>query len=1405
MAGPGTRGLTVAFSDMFSPLADPDGIMLYELITHLPPASHLALSPFDLYREPLVVVALADGEELRRTTFSKRRSAGGPTVTTVENNIRALDQELEDLRDAYPKPLVHQVLIFDYAAPPGTSISMPHDGIKTVPPLDHCVRTTLKTVMCDLSSLLLAEMRTLAKSLEALPSIDSPGHYSTSRHMNGASWSGDGGPLGPSRRNSQHSAHHRGTRSVSAARAADTNPERMSMPPPSSHSSLNASHSTPGSPPSPPTDTSVTPHLAKGSDGAQSLPNLRTSTPEPRPSTPSTISDVRRDGHHDRTSVHGFGPGTATDGKRRKGKGRISIVIGSMFLQAGLWTESLKQLTEGATASKHLNDHIWHGKALELIIVNLILLAWTDRAFEVPSVCLPPQEKPGQAKPDSDVPDLDQPMHLRKLQALLPELLERVISFYSRVSTESLLPLPFAETVIRFSKMLSAIHLCDGKLNRQALDAIVMGELPKHRLTASPRLTVIPSRQQITSLLFRGFPSHATELLTTSDRVSILCGIASVLESLGLRRKKAMVVRELVSVLVGGLVEARTRGAAEAGVHPAAGLLAVSPVREHNNSAVALDLGEDDIEQGMEAFLQALCRSYGVPGERTDRTDGGDRARDSDDAIIARIQRQCASRFLGFPSIKLNILRACINVSEALPDLNGVLKFSSELMRNAGSGVAPGARRENASASITRDEQLRLAANISRTVSLAQRIGLTTIEAEYWDEFLLRGVRVEPLPSTRVPIAHPRSALPGATDSRTSQDVNPFIYNPFLKQPDEATVNTVLIAGEWAVFKVTLQNTLDIEVEVESLRLETEGVSFESMSERTTLGSYRTQALNVKGRPSDQGLLRVTGAIIKVRGCRERRFPIFTKAWVPVREEIVKTKGIAFPECDESSPVARAPASLETDSLVLNVIRPLPLLEQPSVSLPQSSIMILEGERQRFIVTLRNQSSTPVDFILFSFKDSTQDPLQAALSNRNATPAELYEYELILLRKQALRLPRSDQPRQVSAGGEATFEFEILGKPGLTHATIQVDYTHLGVPRDDVKDQFYTRQVSVDLMVTVNAGVELVRIDALPVYGQAPQSLWERLGAKGTAQADAWCLLSMDLRNAWPSQMAVRIEGGDDVVIEEDILPGNTSRILMPVKRIYLEDAHASIPTLNPSQTRQFVVSSNKVSPEMERLNREAFWYRESVLEGLRATWRTTSRPCRSGAVELRTIRLSPRMIETIKVDEVGIETTVEDADGRNAQTGETGAVYVDETVQLRVRVTNRTNRSILPLVRVMPALCHRPLHVALDYARKLAWNGTLQQALPEIEGRGSAEVTIGMTPLCRGEFEVTVSVEEVQVWEDASEEATHEDEDTGEREREEMEGDDGTRSWMDTALEMRGRRIWHGRRPCILTVRDRE
>lgn len=1387
--------LTFHAPDMFSPLAFPPGAMLYDLITHVPPPSHLALAPFDLYREPLAVIAIADGTELENGAFSKRQSAAAPTLT--ERNIRTLDQELERLRDSHTKALTHQLLIFDYIPPKDNSIMIP-EGMKTIPPVEQSIRTTMKTIMCDISSLLLAEMTTMAKSFEAMTVIDSPGHASRPP-INGASHTTE--DANHLRRNSQFALP---TRSVSSSGAVDKSQARMSMPVAFKgfQSPFGSSSSTPTNRPSTPVrNASGLSHPPTTFDEMANGSDQDPLSPEQKSSRPGTAEGFKSSSS-DKVSVQGFGPGGLNERWRNKGKGRIMILVGSLYLQAGRWTDALKELIEGATTAKSINDHLWHGKALDLITVCLLLLGWAGIEFQVPAICFSP-EKPAHKAPEIEEVIPDQPKYLRNFQAILPELLERIVGLYTRISGEQLPPLPLCETVIRFCSLLTSLHICQGRLDKEFLDIAVSGKNPHQPLTTSPRLGITPSRTQIVNLLFRAFPSSSPELITTVDRALVLSGIASVVGTLGYHRKKGMVLRELVGVLIGGLVEARTRGAAEVGIHPAAGLVALDAVNGHGNGAGALQLAEGDIEQGIDAFLSILCKTYGIVSfDGISKAGFATAPDDSDSGVISRIENQSMVRHYGLRNIKLNVLRACINISEALPDFRGVLKFSSDLLRSAGSGVAPGPRREDAAPIITRDEQIRLINNISKTSDLAKRLGLGHLSAEFWDEFLIRGISLDPLPAARAPVPHAKSVLPGANTARTSQDVNPFIYNPFLRAPDKAAVERILVTGEAATFRVTLQNPYEIELDIESIRLDTEGAVFESSSESTVVGPYRTQILKVYGTPREAGPVKITGAIVRVRGCRERRFPIFPQSWVADSE--VKIKGIGLASVEktsglyESKQLTRPGPDLKPDSMSLSAISAQPTIVVKSTTLPQSAVMILEGEKQVFSVTLQNLSTeTPADLLLFSFQDSTQAPLQTALTSRDATPAELYEYELVLARKQALRLRKvDDSKRFIAPGGTNTFEFEILGKPGLTNGTIQIDYAYLGVPQDEIKEQFHTRQVCLDMTVTVNASVELARMDVLPIHGNVPGPLWQRLGAEDVDEdgpnSEKYCLLIMDLRNAWPSHMQVRLQAEKGFTIEEFILPGNSNRVVFPIPRVFLEDPHASIPALNPSRQRQFVVSTSKITPETERSNREAFWFRERIIDTLKGTWKTLSGPVRCGTIELRGIRLTPRMIEAVKIDEVGIDISVvsSETDPRSPK-----AIYVDDFAQLKVTLTNRTAQPIHPTLRLLPALCHRPPNVALDFTRKIAWNGTLQRSLPLLKPQESAEVIMGVTALCRGEFEFVASVEETILLDDEGIEKA----DKLGRERSD------TQKMMDAVLGPRERRIWHSRHKCVVAVKDRD
>ena len=150
----------------------------------------------------------------------------------------------------------------------------------------------------------------------------------------------------------------------------------------------------------------------------------------------------------------------------------------------------------------------------------------------------------------------------------------------------------------------------DGALDDNALKHIVMNE-PLIPLFHSelPRGTVLLRKSEIANFLYRALPLSAGADLPATDAVPIIVGVVSVLNILDLPRKKAFILRELLSVMVPSLVQARKIGAAEVGIHPAAGLASLSDAAFDVN---ALDTGSGNMETSVRHLLATIGEIYGV-------------------------------------------------------------------------------------------------------------------------------------------------------------------------------------------------------------------------------------------------------------------------------------------------------------------------------------------------------------------------------------------------------------------------------------------------------------------------------------------------------------------------------------------------------------------------------------------------------------------------------------------------------------------------------------------------------------------------------------------------------------------------------------------------------------------------
>ena len=1036
---------------------------------------------------------------------------------------------------------------------------------------------------------------------------------------------------------------------------------------------------------------------------------------------------------------------------------------------------------------------------------------------------------------------------MKAFAKLLPDLIYNVLNLYGRAYTftDDKIPSPsFETTAIRSAKLLAALRFANGNLDQDILQHLVANAPIAHSNDPSFEFFAL-GRPEIVQILLRAYPSdpgHSS--LSVSDRLSILAAIASVLTDLAQYRKAVIILRDIISSVLPSLVQARKDDAAEMGIHPAASLAAL------NGSVTAIATNDrtspiDAPEEGMRSFLNLVCKLLGISNPRSPPQKTGDQPmQDSDAAVMA--MRQAIFKTYGAQDLKIDVLWACINICEALPDLAGALHYSAILLNLTSSGIAPTRDSTDAAAVIPVEEQERLANNINRTLGAAQHLGLGDLHAEYWDDFLVRGVQLAEDQNTGPLVPHAKSDLNPSKTINGNETRDPFIHNPFL-EPRTSTKENVLVLGEQATFRVNLQNLFDFELIIDSISLVCDANQAECLPEAVLLGPYRTQVISLCITPHTRGKMSVRGCYATIRGCRGRFFSIYSDHWNLPPD--VKGRSLESLSVGDSSSQAASEEQLSkkkrTRSLkapkaslvTMKVIDSQPMLEIKEMSLSQSTLMLLDGESQTFGVTLHNRHlTTPADLVLVSFRDSRTDHIQESLSNKELSASELHDFELELMSKKVLQLHQGQASSlSVDAFGELSLEIEAFGKPDLDEGHIQLDYGFLGAIEINVQDQFYTRQVSIPLKLTVNPTITLrechiSRLDDSPSYQARDtdgnefispaedtdnQSLSEFSGPK--------CIILFDFKNDWISALTLCIHSvtrpdrtlKSKILSQHQIQPGSLARVPVLVPRVYLPPSkcQSPIPILNPATKRQFVVSAAPSSAAAELEAREAFWFRESMLSHLSASW-TEESTGRTGTVDLRRhMVLTPEMVAAYRLDDIEITMSVEpclqpanDQDDALLHSVKRLSeheyeVPTSQFLNIRTRLLNRSTDNIRPLLRLQPSQAYQAPEVGLDLYRKLLVHGLTQRVLPEIRGGEEQIADTGFVVLSKGTYSWRASVEEVVKGNT-----------NGASNRGEPQANGSSKSRprartgeFDISVEDTSRRTWVAERECLVIARDVE
>ncbi|KAK4505755.1 hypothetical protein PRZ48_003720 [Zasmidium cellare] len=1230
-----------------SPKAFPQGSLLYRFSPAAPSEQQQQLSPFELFREPLLVLGVVDA--------------------TQEDGQEELGHAAAYLKEKHPRVVQRQLIVLkedenELASRIGNEINVAN--------VEHGNDPSLRQAICEVSARFLVELTTYAKAMQASPTIQTPGQTARSLQR------------------------------TTSLRESEKRPSTgHATPPPSGSVSSPTDDGSPAPtsrvPPLPATSFDQIPGANSTSSGI-ARPDSRASD-QSAPVKPKGKST--RASSQDRVSVQGFGSSTSQEKARIRGRARVGIVVGSIYLMAGHWREALRLLVEHTTKARSLSDHLWHAKGLENMIVCMLLLAWSGVEFQVPSICDPVTDRTSSpnvarltAEAKAAAEGTKQQLQIFRLSVAIPDMAKLILSLYR--STEGSLELPFlchAEATIRMSKLLAALSSVKGQLTPAALRLICVSQYASSEATPSPLRASGPaaalgnakllSKVAIADMLAFALPTP-DDNLAISDHIRILSGVASSYAMLALERKKAITIRDLVVRLTGALIQARKLGAAEMGIHPAA--------------AISMDTGADTIRTiseesgGINDLIADVANIYGaslIPPGR------------SETPIYLNPQG------FGNQGLTIQLLGDLINFCEASPEPFGVLWLTSSVLRTAGPYAAIDAAPFKSAVNVfNREEQMHLATVISQTVAASRHLGLSDVQATYWDPFLVRGVEIQQATGEKAVIDRQRlNQADGVVDPR-----NPLLYDPNASRPGTATTKKtyVLVDQEPSECMVTLQNPFDIPVDIENLELVTDGVPLTSHHEPVTLGPLRFQQVRLMISPQCTGPTKITGCRVKMQGCVSQVFPIVPEAWSAKTPLTIKDLGLQSrpPRSNGEGQYDLKSLGVEPEVIDCTVLDALPTLVLDNVSDLESGMMLLDGENRHLRLVLRNTS--PVAAAVFEIK-TTNDALRPLGKDE---VAKLDTFSGVNARRGLSVIDQDDAQKNLMRPGECLeFDFELRGKAGVSRTQANFFFcSHTDVDEEDTTTAArspasgrYARMLSVPVDMTVNAALQVHNLEV----------------TESDSGKDDALVVSFDIRNAWPKSISYSCSGGyggedDDSSSFElsdrqgIIAPGEIRRVFLLSKR--------------GADVAAFGVDDDVLQT--------------SFLNSLLVRWSVDGR---SGVVDMQSLSIPPDSLDFIRAAPVDVDlVVVDDEDGIKQP------LPVGSFVRVRVKISNRAQYSGPLFVQLQP----RTSEAGRD-DRRLAVAGTLQRIVPPPkEGDDARLVDFVLCPLLAGVLQLEAIVKRAQI-----------------------------------------------------------
>ncbi|CAI5756220.1 unnamed protein product [Candida verbasci] len=597
-------------------------------------------------------------------------------------------------------------------------------------------------------------------------------------------------------------------------------------------------------------------------------------------------------------------------------------------------------------------------------------------------------------------------------------------------------------------------------------------------------------------------------------------------------------------------------------------------------------------------------------------------------------------------------------------------------------------------------------------IKLREKIGNKS--CKYWDPFLLRDVQlVNKQKEELIPFKE--------YENQPSQE-EPF-FDPYKKKIETAR-NKILIKDDVYQLKVTLQNPFSFDIEINDIvlngvetiknlisvplngKLRKKAPVSTNQTSSLIVPPMSTEQFLVSFKPLKTGILTISGLNIIVGHCEEQFFKIVEKETFEdeIKLENEKSEESTLDKVIENLSLTSSRVSYK--ELQLSVIPPQPLLILSEISVSNLWLMLLEGEKFQFSVKLTNTSEVEINYLSYSFWDSTIEYINKKLQTQ-LNSNEIYDLEYDLVKFKPFKIINKDvMGEKIYPNQSININYEITSRKMMKELRIILDYANKST------DDIFVKQLNIPLNVSVMSSIEIVGCDILPNF---------KIPNIETTENQS--LLILDLRNCWTEKLTCRLKYKSHE-FSNSIESNKTKRFIIPIDKLNNEiDLTKAIPSL---VNKQFIKNYN-LSEDEEKQMKELFWLRYHLLSNLSGKWSSKSR---KGIIDLRNLRITNKMSNNLKIDNILITNSIENMPKQRKY-----QLKLDTFYNLKTTIINNSNESISGIIRHLPMpLIGNTRQLSID--KKLLINGVLQNKVATIKPKQKLEIVLSFVIIEKGEFE---------------------------------------------------------------------